>query len=78
MGTRRELIVAAALGLGLLAPGGVGGADITKDPFDAMAIDRVAVPTPAPDVVFRTLDGSEVRVGDLRGRLVLLGFFTTW
>jgi hypothetical protein len=29
-------------------------------------------------VVLRTLDGREVRVGDLRGQLVLLGFFTTW
>jgi hypothetical protein len=78
MSTRRELIVTAARGLAFLAPVGRAGAEATRDPFDAMAIDRVAAPTPAPDVAFRTLDGREVRVGDLRGRLVLLGFFTTW
>ena len=78
MSTRRELIVTAALGLAFLAPVGRAGAEVTRDPFDAMAIDRVATPTPAPDMVFRTLDGREVRVGDLRGQLVLLGFFTTW
>jgi hypothetical protein len=78
MGRTRGLIVAAALALGLLVLHEVAGAGVTKDPFDAMVIDRVAEPTPAPDVVFRTLEGREVRVGDLRGRLVLLGFFTTW
>jgi hypothetical protein len=78
MGTRRELVVAAALSVGLLVRLDVAGADATRDPFDAVAIDRVAAPTPAPDVVFRTLDGRQVRVGDLRGQLVLLGFFTTW
>jgi hypothetical protein len=77
MGTRRALIVTAALGLAFLAPSRAG-AEVTRDPFEAMAIDRVTAPTPAPDVVFRTLDGREVRVGDLRGQLVLLGFFTTW
>ncbi len=77
MGTRRELIVATALALGLLIRLDIAGA-AARDPFDAMAIDRVVAPTPAPDVVFRTLDGREMRVGDLRGRLVLLGFFTTW
>jgi cytochrome oxidase Cu insertion factor (SCO1/SenC/PrrC family) len=78
MGTRRALIVTAALGLAFLAPVGRAGAEDTRDPFEAMAIDRVTAPTLAPDVVLRTLDGREVRVGDLRGQLVLLGFFTTW
>ncbi|MGH7359372.1 MAG: TlpA family protein disulfide reductase [Candidatus Rokuibacteriota bacterium] len=78
MGPRRELVVAAALALGLLVPVGVPGASVTRDPFDAMVIDRPAEALPAPDVAFRTLDGREVRVGDLRGKLVLLGFFTTW
>ena len=78
MGTRRALMVAAALSFGLLVRLDVAEADATRDPFDAMAIDRVATPPAAPDVVFRTLDGREVRVGDLRGRLLLLGFFTTW
>ncbi len=78
MNRRRAFIVATALALGLLVRLDGAGADATPDPFDAMAIDRVAAPIPAPDVVFWTLEGREVRVGDLRGRLVLLGFFTTW
>jgi len=49
-----------------------------QDPFGAMAALRVAPPTPAPDVLFRTLDGREVRLRELRGKSVLLGFFTTW
>ena len=78
MGTMRACIAAAVVAFGLLVPVGVPGADVTRDPFDAMAIDRVSAPSPVPDVAFRTLDGREVRVGDLRGQLVLLGFFTTW
>jgi hypothetical protein len=71
-------MVAAVLSFGLLVWLDVAEADATRDPFDAMVIDRVATPTAAPDVVFRTLDGREVRASDLRGQLVLLGFFTTW
>jgi hypothetical protein len=78
MGTRRALIITAALGLAFVAPVGRAGAEVTRGPFEAMAIYRVTAPTPAPDLVFRALDGREVRVGDLRGQLVLLGFFTTW
>jgi cytochrome oxidase Cu insertion factor (SCO1/SenC/PrrC family) len=74
----RGLIVAGTLALGLLVAIDVARGAVTRDPFDVMVIDRVSEPSPAPDVAFRTLDGREVRVGDLRGKLVLLGFFTTW
>ncbi len=47
------------------------------DPFEAMGVDRVGEPVPAPDLAFRTLDGREVRLHALRGKVVLLGFFTT-
>jgi cytochrome oxidase Cu insertion factor (SCO1/SenC/PrrC family) len=47
------------------------------DPFEAMEVDRTGLPGPAPDLAFRSIDGREVRLRDLRGRVVLLGFFTT-
>jgi cytochrome c biogenesis protein CcmG, thiol:disulfide interchange protein DsbE len=33
---------------------------------------------PAPDVAFRTLDGGEARLAELRGRVVLVNFWGTW
>ena len=78
MGTRRKPSVAAVLALGLILSSRVAIADAPRDPFDAMVVDRAGEPAPAPDVVFRTLDGREARVSDLRGKLVFLGFFTTW
>ena len=33
---------------------------------------------PAPDFTLRTLDGGEVRLGELRGKLVVLNFWATW
>jgi cytochrome oxidase Cu insertion factor (SCO1/SenC/PrrC family) len=48
------------------------------DPFEAMNALRPSAPVPAPDVVFRTLDGRPARTGDFRGQPVVLTFFTTW
>jgi peroxiredoxin len=39
---------------------------------------RLVSPVPAPDVTFRALDGRPARLSELRGRVVLLTFFTTW
>jgi thiol-disulfide isomerase/thioredoxin len=33
---------------------------------------------PAPDFTLRTLDGGEIRLGDLRGKIVVLNFWATW
>lgn len=33
---------------------------------------------PAPDVQFKKLDGSDLRLTDLRGRVVVLNFWATW
>ena len=33
---------------------------------------------PAPDFALKTLDGSQIRLGDLRGKTVLLNFWATW
>lgn len=35
-------------------------------------------PVPAPDFSLRALDGTRVRLRDLRGKVVLLNFWTTW
>lgn len=48
------------------------------DPFVAMNALRAAPPSPAPDVAFQALDGRVAHLGDLRGRPVVLTFFTTW
>jgi len=49
----------------------------SKDPFDALGVHRPAEPFPAPDLMFRALDGREARLRDVRGKIVLLGFFAT-
>jgi len=51
-----------------------GGA---KDPFDAMAVHRPVELLPVPEFVFTSLDGWEARLTDLRGKVIVLGFFTT-
>lgn len=56
---------------------GVASGQARKDPFDAMGVHRPLEPVPAPEFVFRSLDGGEARLHDLRGKVVLLGFFTT-
>ena len=48
------------------------------DPLEPMGVLRPAEPVVAPDPPFRSLDGREVRLSALRGKVVLLGFFTTW
>ena len=48
------------------------------DPFVAMNALRVTPPRALPDVTFIGLDGRAARLDELRGRPVLLTFFTTW
>ena len=75
MKTRGFIVAGLALAAALSPPGVTGQA---SDPLEAMNVLRPAAPAPAPDVVFRSLDGHEARLRDLRGKPVLLGFFTTW
>jgi len=42
-----------------------------------MAVQRPAEPSAAPEIVFTSLDGHEVRLSGLRGQVIVLGFFTT-
>jgi len=39
---------------------------------------RTMTGAPAPDLTLRDLDGREVRLSDLRGKVVLLDFWATW
>lgn len=48
-----------------------------QDPFAAMRVSRPPALTPSPEFAFRTLTGDEVRLSSLRGKVVLLGFFST-
>lgn len=73
---RRTLIL--ALLTGGLALSGLAHRAHAEDSLEAMGGLRPAAPSPAPDVAFTTLDGHEVRVRELRGKPVFLGFFTTW
>jgi len=68
-----SVLVVAALALG------VGAAErmAVDDIFKAMKVSRVVPPVPAPDVVLPALEGGSIRLADLRGRIVILGFFHT-
>ena len=75
---RTALTVACALVLVASAWTAAAPAAGAGDPFEAMQALRPPAPVPAPDVVFRTLDGRVARTGDFRGQPVVLTFFTTW
>jgi cytochrome oxidase Cu insertion factor (SCO1/SenC/PrrC family) len=72
---RRALIAALALALSVFAH---GLAEAQSDPFAAMNALRVEPPAAVPAVAFQTLDGQPTSLAALRGRPVLLTFFTTW
>ncbi len=76
MGSRPLRLVALSLVMGVVATMVPAGAQ--SDPFIAMNALRVTPQAPAPDVAFQTLDGRPVHLATLRGRPVLLTFFTTW
>ncbi len=57
---------------------GVSGPALgTEELFAALGVQRPANPTSAPDLALPSLDGRTVHIKDLRGKVVLLGFFTT-
>jgi len=76
VGTRALRVAAAGLLLGAVTATSPG--DAQPDPFVAMNALRVTPPAPAPDATFRALDGRRASLDTLRGRSVLLTFFTTW
>jgi peroxiredoxin len=52
----------------------VAGPDITK----TLAMESSASPTRAPDFRLQDLDGKPVRLGELKGNVVLLNFWASW
>jgi cytochrome oxidase Cu insertion factor (SCO1/SenC/PrrC family) len=56
---------------------GAGEWTATDDIFKAMKANRVVPPVPAPDVALPGLDSVSIRLADLKGRVVILGFFVT-
>ncbi len=77
MGTSALRIVVAILFVDLGAWGPSPGT-AQPDLFVAMNALRVTPPVAAPDVRFQELDGRPASLKALRGRPVLLTFFTTW
>jgi len=73
-----QVLRAVILVLSLCLP---GAADIAasgaSDP-DLPQFSPAEPPRPAPDVTMRTRGGELVRLGDLRGRPVLLNLWATW
>lgn len=86
MSAARMVALAALLGcaalLGLIGyrlvrPGvasGVAGAPGVNASGRAMAVD----PRPAPEVALRTFGGERIRLSELRGRVVVLNFWSSW
>ncbi|MBI4611455.1 MAG: redoxin domain-containing protein [Candidatus Rokubacteria bacterium] len=64
----------ASLAIALLATATLGD----EPDFAALGIQRYAPPKPAPPFALPDLNGRTVRLEDLRGKVVLLYFWTTW
>ena len=65
-----SVVAAVTLGSGRPASG-------TEDLFLRMGVQRTAHPGPAPDLRLPSLEGKTVQLKDFKGKVVLLGFFTT-
>jgi len=49
-----------------------------QDLMASMKITRTLKSTKAPDFVLQDLEGKSYRLSDLRGKVVLVNFWTTW
>jgi cytochrome oxidase Cu insertion factor (SCO1/SenC/PrrC family) len=49
-----------------------------QDLMASMNITRIAESPKAPDFVLQDLEGKSFRLSDLRGKVVLINFWTTW
>jgi cytochrome oxidase Cu insertion factor (SCO1/SenC/PrrC family) len=76
--TPRAGMLTVSLGLLMVTLAGSEAGGAGRDPFEVLGVLRPAKLLAAPDVPFRSLEGREVRLGELRGKVVLVGFFTTW
>jgi cytochrome oxidase Cu insertion factor (SCO1/SenC/PrrC family) len=78
-GIRRVTSLTRVFGLVMASVivGAIGLAQAAEDPFDSLAVQRLAQRAPAPDLALPSLEGKTVHLKDFRGKVVLLGFFTT-
>ena len=56
----------------------VGGAAFAAPDFAAMQIQPYEPPKPAPAFSLPDLDGKAHQIADLRGKVVMVFFWTTW
>ena len=76
---RRLVIAVLALSLAVMMAGwSTAGQDGTRGLVEALAMDVPVRPMLAPPFVLPRLDGTEVRLPELEGRVVMLYFWTTW
>jgi cytochrome oxidase Cu insertion factor (SCO1/SenC/PrrC family) len=68
-----SLAALAAIVVTAVAAPAADGPDV-----EALGLQRYAPPKPAPAFELPALDGRPVRLADLRGKVVLLFFWTTW
>jgi cytochrome oxidase Cu insertion factor (SCO1/SenC/PrrC family) len=78
-GIRRVTLMTWVFGLVIASViiGAKGLAQAAEDPFDSLAVQRPAQRAPAPDLALPSLEGGMVNLKDFRGKVILLGFFTT-
>ena len=48
------------------------------DLMSSMNIYQIADPEPSPDFSLMSLDGEQINLSEYHGKVVLMGFWTTW
>jgi len=72
-------MIAAALWLAIVTAGQpAAGQDEVRRLLEALGMDIPVRPLLAPSFTVPGLDGTQVRLADLQGRVVMLYFWTTW
>lgn len=73
------VIVVLALSLAVMISGwSTAGQDEMRGLVEALAMDVPVRPMLAPPFVLPRLDGTDVSLPELEGRMVMLYFWTTW